>query len=100
MSPSKEEQLATLSPDLQAAYAAYRTAPSAETWTPLSQMYIGPLQVFDGVKSVDPAFPDPYPLAAADTAESNADFYQWPSLPSPDVVLNAMYTLSVQLDHE
>jgi NAD(P)-dependent dehydrogenase (short-subunit alcohol dehydrogenase family) len=79
---------ASLDPDLQAALEAYRLDATSENWTRLSQMYCGLMQVFDAVKLADPAFPDPYPLAAADLAGD--DFFQWPALPAYETVVEAV----------
>src|ERR1700731_3528159 len=84
---SESEELAMLDPELRDALAAYRAKRDNATWTALAEMYCGLMQVVDAVKVADPAFPDPYPLAAADLAPSSDDFFQWPVLPDYDLVL-------------
>jgi hypothetical protein len=86
-----DEVLALLDNDIQDAFMAFRSEPGAETWTPLSALYIGSLTVFDGVQMLDPAFENPYPLDAADVAEGA--FYQWPAIPQGDLVLKAILRL-------
>lgn len=80
--------LSKLTGDLRTAYDAYRAGPSNETWTTLSLMYIDQLNVLDAVQTLDPSFPDPFPLAAGDIAGDAV--YQWPLLPAADLVLTAI----------
>jgi hypothetical protein len=87
---SSELSLTDFTEEQRSAYESYASDPTHEAWDVLSQIYIGLLQVMDGVKRCDPTFPDPYPLAAADIAD---DFLQWPKLPEPELVLKAMYLL-------
>jgi hypothetical protein len=87
MADTDEDDLASLAPDVRDALTAYRETRSAETWTTLSQMYAGLIQVFDAVKAYAPDFPDAYPLAAADISDT---FYEWPQLPDPEMVVKAV----------
>ena len=72
MSASEDDSVKRLDAELRSALDAYRDQ----------------IQVFDALKALDPEFPDPYPLAAADLA--GPDFLEWPTLPEPATVLKAV----------
>jgi hypothetical protein len=88
---SDDEVLAPLHAELREAFIVFRSDPNGETWTLLSDMYVGQLTVFDGVQKLDPSFDYPYPMDAADIAEDK--LIQWPTIPHPDLVLQAILVL-------
>jgi hypothetical protein len=88
---TNDEDLSIFESPIREAFVTFRAHPNAQTWTPLSQMYIGLLTVLDGVQALDPTFANPYPLEAADVADGA--FYQWPAIPQPNQVLRAMLDL-------
>jgi hypothetical protein len=82
--------MSALPAELQAVLAAYRNERTAATWTALSQLAIGDITVLDAVKALKPDFPDPFPLPVDGLIEDVAQFYQWPVLPDPDEVEQAI----------
>ena len=88
MSAFEDDASAPLDAELRSALDAYRDDCNATNWSRLSQLYVGQVQVLDALKALDPAFPDPYPLAAADLA--GPDFLEWPTLPDPGTVRKAV----------
>jgi hypothetical protein len=76
--------------DVKAALDAYRKKQSDATWTRLSQLWIGDIQVVDALKRQKPDFPDPYPLPVDALIEESSEFYEWPALPDPDDVRKAI----------
>lgn len=88
MSAFEDDPVAPLDAELRSALDAYRENCNTTNWSRLSQLYVGQIQVLDALKALDPGFPDPYPLAAADLA--GPDFLEWPTLPDPSTVLKAV----------
>ena len=85
----EDKRLAVLSEEQRAGFVAYATDPTHANWDALSQIYVGQGNVLDAVQERDPSFPDPYPLPADYVTD---DFLQWPRLPDPAIVLDAMYS--------
>lgn len=79
---------------LRTAFETYRNDRSAESWTSLSQLSIGDMQVVDALKSVKPEFPDPFPLPVEGLIEDSSGFMQWPVLPEPDDVLRGILAVT------
>jgi hypothetical protein len=83
--------------DLRAALEAYRNDPSPASWTPLSQLWVrDDVDVLDALQSLKPDFPDPLPVPVEGLIEENSGFYQWPALPDPDDVLEAVVSVLQQ----
>jgi hypothetical protein len=76
--------------ELRAALDAYRSARTAASWTKLSQLSVGDVDVLDAVQSIDPNFPDPLPVPADGLIEDSDEFYEWSVLPDPDDVQRAI----------
>lgn len=76
--------------ELRAALDAYRKNRDNASWTALSQVEVGGMEVLDALKLYKPDFPDAYPLPVEDIVQDNAGFYQWPELPNPDDVFLAI----------
>lgn len=76
--------------ELQGVLDAYRTDPTTANWTALSQLAIGDLTVLDALKALKPDFSDPLPLPVDGLVEDDTQFYQWPLLPNPDEVEQAI----------
>lgn len=76
--------------NLRDALDTYRKDASSESWTALSQLPVGDTDVLDALQVFKPDFPDPLPLPVEDLVEDNNSFYQWPELPNPDDVRNAI----------
>src|SRR5277367_1867759 len=91
---SNEDQPTPISDGCRQLFAAYQADRTNATWTRLSQYYVGQRQVIDGLRELDPSFPDPYPLDGADLIENDDDYYQWPTLPNPALVLKAIVLLA------
>jgi hypothetical protein len=75
---------------LRVALEGYRKDGNAESWTALSQLWVGDIQVVDALKRVKPDFPDPFPLPVDGIIEDSGNFLQWPMLPEPDDVLRGL----------
>jgi hypothetical protein len=97
MPASEDGPAPPLDADLREAFDAYRSDSNTANWNRLSQLYVGEIQVIDALQTLDPAFPDPYPLAAADLA--GPDFLEWPVLPDPGTVLTAVLAALSRGDH-
>ena len=80
----------SLPEQLRVAFETYQKDRSAASWTALSQLWVGDIQVVDALKRVKPDFPDPFPLPVDGIIEDSGNFLQWPTLPEPQDVLRAL----------
>ena len=76
--------------DVKDALRAYQQDRTDARWTALSQLQVGDVEVIDALRLIEPDFPDPLPLPVDGLLTDNAQFYQWPRLPDPDRVLEAV----------
>jgi hypothetical protein len=84
------DEAGSLPQDVARALAAYRQDRSPARWTALSQLSVGDVSVLDALMLIEPDFPEPLPLPVEGLVTENADFFQWPELPEPDRVLQAI----------
>lgn len=82
--------------DVRAAFTAYRNDRSNANWTVLSQLQVGDVEVIDALRRIEPDFPDPLPLPVDGLLTDDAQFFQWPELPGPDRVLEAIVAVLTQ----
>lgn len=76
--------------DVQAALSAYRENKNDASWTTLSQLQLGDIEVIDALRRLEPDFPEPLPLPVDGLLTDNAQFFEWPELPEPDRVEDAI----------
>ncbi len=76
--------------EIRSALDAYRSARTAASWTELSQLSVGNVDVLDALQAMNPDFPDPLPVPVDGVLEDSEEFYQWQVLPDPDDVQRAV----------
>lgn len=89
-----------ISDEVTAALHTYRQVRTSASWTVLSQLWVGDLQVLDALQRLHPEFPDALPLPVDGVIEDNAELFEWQTLPDPDEVERALVALQTDARSE